>query len=120
MATLELIFGKLGWFLLVGWGAISVAFYLLAPSILGVAGLSFGAKFGPTVRNWMLVTLSLWVSQTVVSISRGITWILAAIGYLQGPQYTAALHDSKTIQIMAVWALGIATAFTGYLALWFS
>lgn len=111
---------RTGWAILIAWLVLFVVLDVWIPSLIRAANLSFLTKFAPITQSLMTMTLALWGSQALVALSRPVIWLLAATGRLTGDQWKSYSSDIKLVHSVSLWALGIMTAITVYLAQWFS
>lgn len=109
---------KLGWALLIGWGIVSIALWALLPGVIRAAGLSFASKYPAVTQSFMTTTMALWSSSAIFALARPIIWFLAAISVIDGQEWSKYSRDAKMVHTFTLWALGILTAMTAYLASW--
>ena len=120
MEKRPLLFGKLGWSLLViSLVLIAVSTYSL-PNILASCQLEMPEKWAPLTRIVVQITLGSWVAASAMSIAQAIVWLRCKLVITDLPKYENEREAVTVVRNFTLWSLGIMTALAGYMTLWFS
>ena len=106
--------------LALGWIVLTILLFYLVPSVASFFRISPSASYAPTTVSMIYFTIAMWASTTVIGVSRGIAWLLAYYGVLDGGNGNRYFFAVKSFYTFAVWSLAISTALTAYLTQWFT
>ena len=120
MEKRPLLFGKLGWSLLViSLVLIAVTTYSL-PNILVSCQLEMPEKWAHATRIIVQITLGSWVAASAMSIAQVIVWLRCKFVITDISQYENEREAATAVRNFNLWLLGIMTVLAGYMTQWFS
>ena len=116
----SLIFGRLGWILLIASILLMIGIAYFLPNILAEAELSMPDKWPFSTKIVVQITIGAWFATSVSSIARVVVWLRAIFVITTPTKYNEERRVVKLIRDFNLWTLGIMTTLAGYLTMWFS
>lgn len=116
----KLFFSKFGLGLLIMSILILFVVSYFLPDILSLAGLNMKENWPKMTKMIVQLTIGSWSVTCVTSAARVYVWIRALLAEIPATKYAEKRDEVKMIQNLFLWILGIMTALSTYVTLWFS
>jgi len=116
----KLLFGKFGRGLLMASAIILIVVSYFLPNILSLTGLNMKENWPTATKIVVQLTIGSWSATSITSLARVYVWIQYLLAEISSTKYQEKSKEVKMVQNLFLWILGIMTALSTYITLWFS